>query len=115
MDVELLTVSEAAQLLKLSLGGIYALCKSGNLPHHRLGAGRGAIRIDRVDLLTYIAACKTGAAPVAGGPVLPKTPSAAPKGAMPHIGFKHLRLDRLLGGQPPADDPPADRGGRSAR
>jgi excisionase family DNA binding protein len=115
MDLELLTVAEAADMLKLSSGAIYALCKSGVLPHHRLGAGRGAIRIDEADLRAYLAACKDGAAPGEGGPIRPKTSSAAPKGTGSVIGFKHLRLDRLLGVQTPASDPPADRGGHNVR
>jgi hypothetical protein len=43
---------------------VYALCKAGTLPHHRLGQGRGTIRIDRQDLLAYVAACKSGTAPL---------------------------------------------------
>ena len=54
----LLTVKEAAALVKLSIGAVYALCNSGTLPHHRLGQGRGAIRIDRVDLLRYVEECR---------------------------------------------------------
>jgi excisionase family DNA binding protein len=116
--MDLLTVKEAADLLKLSAGAVYALCKSGTLPHHRLGQGRGAIRIDRQDLLAYVEACRTGtgAAPVTRGGVpqpVPETP--APKGRLPVGGFKHLRVDRLLGGQPPADGPSFDRGESSAR
>ena len=41
-----------------------------------------------------------------------RTGAAAPHGPAPGGGFKHLRVDRLLGGQPPAGDLPADRDGR---
>jgi excisionase family DNA binding protein len=115
MDVDLLTVSKAAELLKLSAGAVYALCKSGALPHHRLGAGRGTIRIDRADLLAYLAACKHGAAPNESGPMRPRTPAALPSRATPPMGFKHLRLDRLLGGLHLEGDPPVDPDGHSAR
>jgi hypothetical protein len=33
----------------------------------------------------------------------------------PAGGFKHLRVDRLLGAPPRAGEPPAGPGGRSAR
>ena len=113
-EVDLMTVREVSRLLRLSDGAVYALCKSGRLPHHRLGHGKGAIRISRSDVLAYLRQCKEGAAlpPVNGPPVV----SPAPKGQLPSVGgFKHLRLDRLLGGQPPADAPSSDRGGCSAR
>jgi excisionase family DNA binding protein len=114
--MDLLTVKEAADLLKLSLGAVYALCKAGTLPHHRLGKGGGAIRIDRQDLLTYVEQCKAGAAPVArGGSSSPVPESPAPRNSLPVGGFTHLRLDRLLGGQPPADGPTSDRDGRNGR
>jgi excisionase family DNA binding protein len=114
--MDLLTVKEAADLLKLSAGAVYALCKSGTLPHHRLGQGRAAIRIDRQDLLRYVEACKTGATPAVRG----DSPSLAPKtptlnGPLPAGGFKHLRVDRLLGRQRPADGPLSGRGDRSDR
>lgn len=114
MDMQLLTVKEAADALKLSSGAVYALCNSGTLPHHRLGQGRGAIRIDRADLLAYIIACKKGVAPLEGNPRASAN-STSPKRPLPTAGFKHLRLDRLLGGQRLEGDQPADRGGHSAR
>ncbi len=114
--MDLLTVKEAANLLKLSRGAVYALCKAGTLPHHRLGLGRGAVRIDRKDLIAYVEACKTGTTPVRGsGPSLPPTGSSAAQKRLPAGGFKHLRVDRLLAELPPADDPSSDQGGRNAR
>ncbi len=112
--MDLLTVKEAANLLKLSCGAVYALCKAGTLPHHRLGLGRGAVRIDRQDLLAYVEACRTGAAPIRGsGPSLPPSGTPAGQKRLPAGGFKHLRVDRLLAELPPADNPSSDRGGRN--
>jgi excisionase family DNA binding protein len=116
MPLDLLTVKDAAGLLRLSTGAVYALCKSGTLPHHRLGQGRGAIRIDRLDLLHYVEACKTAAAPVGGGgSPAASVGTAAPQRPLPSpSGFKHLRLDRLLDVQRPADGPPSRGGDHSA-
>jgi excisionase family DNA binding protein len=47
VEVGLLTVSEVARLLRLSVAAVYALCRSNQLVHHRLGSGRSAIRIRR--------------------------------------------------------------------
>lgn len=51
---ELLTVKEAAELSKVCEATIYALCAGGELPHVRIGMGRGAIRIDYTDLIGYL-------------------------------------------------------------
>jgi len=115
-DMDLLTVRETADLLKLSAGAVYALCKAGTLPHHRLGQGRGAIRVDRQDLFAYVEACRAGAAPVRGsGPTVPPTETPASKKGLPVGRFKHLRVDRLLAGQLSSNDPPADPGDHSDR
>jgi excisionase family DNA binding protein len=114
--MDLLTVKEAAEMLRLSSAAVYALCKAGTLAHHRLGRGRGAVRIDQKDLFAYVEACKAGAAPVrGGGPPSPPPPAPAPQRPLPAGVFEHLRVDRLLSGRRPADDPPAGRGGRSGR
>lgn len=113
----LLTVKEAAALVKLSIGAVYALCNSGTLPHHRLGQGRGAIRIDRQDLLRYVEECRVGAAPRkrSGSPAGSLgTASSAPAPKLPTPGFKHLRVDGLLAPPRPGDGPTSDRGGRSS-
>jgi len=112
--MDLLTVKEASDLLKLSHGAVYALCASGTLAHHRLGQGRGAIRIDRQDLVNYVESCKAAAAPRTGGG-LPSSPagSATPRQRLGVAGFKHLRVDRLLGGQLPADGQSSDRDGHN--
>ncbi len=47
---ELLTVAEAAELSGIPSRTLYSLCKDGQLAHHRIGSGRGTIRIKRADL-----------------------------------------------------------------
>lgn len=58
MDTELtkgmLSVRQAAQVLGVSTGTIYALCARGPLDHYRIGTRRGAIRIALPDLLAYL-------------------------------------------------------------
>jgi excisionase family DNA binding protein len=112
-EVDLLTVPEVAGLLRLSDAAVYGLCRSGLLPHHRLGQGRSAIRISRADVLAYLQQCRRGAAPQAGGP--PPSPGGGKGAPPPAGGFRHLRVDRLLGAPPPEDGPPSGRGGRSVR
>ena len=43
----MLTVKQAAEILNVSPGLIYALCAQGKLVHERYGLGRGTIRIAR--------------------------------------------------------------------
>ena len=54
---ELRTVAEAAAQMRLSEGAVYDLCRSRQLPHLRLGGGRGAIRINQDDIDRYVAQC----------------------------------------------------------
>jgi excisionase family DNA binding protein len=111
-ELNLLTVREVARLLRLSAAAVYGLCKSGRLPHHRLGEGGSAIRIDRADVLAYLRQSKEGAAP---SPVGPSPSSSRSKAGLPPVGgFKHLRVDHLLGGRPHVNAPSSDRGGRNA-
>jgi excisionase family DNA binding protein len=39
------TVNELAAMLKVSRSTLYNAVESGELPHHRIGRGRGTIRI----------------------------------------------------------------------
>jgi excisionase family DNA binding protein len=45
-----LSVSDAAEKLNCSTQTVYRLCENGKIPHYRLGAGRGVIRIRSADL-----------------------------------------------------------------
>lgn len=112
--MDLVTVKEAAKLLSLSLGAVYALCKAGRLPHVRLGESNGAIRIDRRDLLAYVESCKAGTA-VGSKPLATSTAEPQPaRRPLPSGGFKHLKVDRLLSGLRREDGPASGRGDRSA-
>jgi excisionase family DNA binding protein len=51
-------VKEAAGRLEVSQSTVYELCARGLLPHVRVGAGRGAIRINEDDLRAYLESCR---------------------------------------------------------
>lgn len=53
-SLSLLTVKEAATLLRISSSLVYGLIESGRLPASRLGKGRGAIRIKKSDVAAYV-------------------------------------------------------------
>lgn len=55
----LLTVRDVAKRLNVSTSSVYALIQKGRLPHHRIGAGRGAIRVSEEDLAAYLESCRT--------------------------------------------------------
>jgi excisionase family DNA binding protein len=46
-----LKVGEAAKMLQVSADAVYSLCETGKLKHHRIGNGRGTIRILPADLI----------------------------------------------------------------
>lgn len=48
------TVAEIAKRLKCSPALVYALCEAGKLSHHRLGLGRGTIRVAEEDLTAFL-------------------------------------------------------------
>ncbi len=49
----MLTVKQAAEILSVSPGLIYALCAQGKLEHERYGLGRGTIRIAESALIAF--------------------------------------------------------------
>ena len=55
-EINLLTVPEAAELLRISPAGVRRLMQSGDLKHHKI---RGSIRIARKDVAEYLAGTKT--------------------------------------------------------
>ena len=57
-DTELFTVKEIAMLLKMSESIVYRLVEERKLACHRVGTGRGRIRIAKVDLGEYLERCK---------------------------------------------------------
>jgi excisionase family DNA binding protein len=48
------TVREIAQRMKCSTALVYLLCSEGKLKHHRLGLGRGTIRVTEEQLLAFL-------------------------------------------------------------
>jgi excisionase family DNA binding protein len=57
-EPEFLTVKQAAKYLNVSQGCIYRLCSTNTLGHYKFGEGRGAIRINRTDLLEFVQRCR---------------------------------------------------------
>ena len=57
--MELLTVKEVARRLRVSASLVYQLVDSGKLGCHRIGNGRGAIRIRPDDVDTYLRTCRS--------------------------------------------------------
>lgn len=47
MSTTMFKVAEVARLLKVSIGCVYALVESGRLTCHRIGLGRGAVRVPK--------------------------------------------------------------------
>jgi excisionase family DNA binding protein len=54
----LLTVKDAAGLLKVSEATVYKLCARRKLAHLRVGTARGAIHFRAEDLLAFVESCK---------------------------------------------------------
>ena len=52
--IDLIKVSEAAAILKVSKQQIYLLCDQKLIPHLRLGGKGKSIRIDRQELVKWI-------------------------------------------------------------
>ena len=94
MTSQWLTVSDIAALLKVSASNVYKLVESGALVAHRIGCGRGAIRVSQENFDRFI---EDAQAPVSN--------SAAPKrgGSVPaaQVAFKHLNVSRVLASKTP--------------
>ena len=56
--MELLTAKEVSRRLRVSTSLIYQLIESGKLGCHRIGNGRGAIRIRPEDVTNYLQSCR---------------------------------------------------------
>ena len=120
---DLLNVQEAARLLRISAGAVYALCQKGELPHLRLGLGRGAIRIERADLLDYMAKCKRGPESVEKSinkeeprtrRKRPPEAESTPEGASTFTNLDGARLRDAWRRQGVLADPPGERSARSS-
>ena len=60
---DLLTVPHVAARLAVSPSLVYQLIESGKLGHHRIGNGRGTIRVSETDLEAYLSASHSGVEP----------------------------------------------------
>ena len=56
--MKLLTIQEAADVLRISSSLLYELINSGKIIAHRIGNGRGTLRIQEVDLEKYVDECR---------------------------------------------------------
>ena len=74
-------VREAATRLEVSPGTVYALVAAGKLRCHRVGLGRGAIRIAEEHLVAFLAGSE---------PVSRTVPVVAP---VRRMKLTHLKLD----------------------
>jgi excisionase family DNA binding protein len=83
-DKPLLNTVQVAAKLGLSQNGVRNLCDSGELPHHRIGAGkRKEYRVHPDDLAAYIERSKVRAE-------IP-TPRPTRRQTLPMAGFRLLR------------------------
>ncbi len=48
------TIADISDLLKISPSNAYALVEAGKIIAHRIGVGRGTIRVSEDDFLTYL-------------------------------------------------------------
>ena len=71
-DPVLLTVREVAKVLQVSIASVYAIVAEGRIACHRVGTGRGSIRIEEKDLDDYLLACRTERAEKAPPPSRPR-------------------------------------------
>ncbi|RIK72517.1 MAG: hypothetical protein DCC68_26340 [Planctomycetota bacterium] len=78
----MLTVREVAARLNVSPGCVYRLVSHGDLPHIRIGAERGTIRVDETDLEAFVRAGKSQPKAMVSPPSIEKA-------------FVHLDADRL--------------------
>ena len=76
---KLMTVSDAAERLRVSISCVYQLVERGRLPHHRIGIGRGAIRFSEEDITGFLTSCHHAEPVPVATPVRPRQ-------------LKHIRL-----------------------
>ena len=94
----LLTVPQVAERLNISPSAVYQLIEAGKLGHHRIGIGRGTIRVSEADLGAFLCESHRDAREAAlVSAASPAVPAVRP--------FRHLTLS---GGPvlPPLEDGP---------
>jgi len=83
---DLITVEQAAKLLTVSRQTVYTLLNTGRIAYHRLGFGRGSIRLRRADLDEFIDDRRVEKAQ----PEAPRQPPPQEK-LPPVAAYRHLR------------------------
>jgi excisionase family DNA binding protein len=83
IQASLLKVSQIAERLNCSNSTVYALVEGKKLGCHRIGNGRGAIRVSEDDLQTYLESNHV-VPPNRGGEITPPP--------RPRVKLKHIRL-----------------------
>jgi excisionase family DNA binding protein len=91
--MQLLTVKQAAEILQISVGAVYALCASATLAHYRMGANQSAIRIDRAELLAYLQSCKC--VPPKRAVDEPRSHASRRATRLKQTRLKHIRIDKI--------------------
>lgn len=59
-ESDMLRVGDVAEILGVSRPCVYALIRESKLACHRIGVGRGALRIRRADVNEYLQSCRVG-------------------------------------------------------
>ncbi|MCY2967400.1 MAG: helix-turn-helix domain-containing protein [Planctomycetota bacterium] len=75
----LLKPRQLAERLNVSLSTVYGLIETGKIACHRIGRGRGAVRVSEEDLADYLASCRNAE----------KNQTKPPR---PRVKLKHLKL-----------------------
>ncbi|AGA31656.1 helix-turn-helix domain-containing protein [Singulisphaera acidiphila] len=83
-----MTVKDVAKELEISLANVYALCRTGQIPHVRVGANGAGIRILRADLDAFLSSRRVGLA------VKEKAARSSRKPSGPSV-FKVLDTEQL--------------------
>ena len=80
----LLTIKEAAALLRISVSSVYALASGGRLRVMRVGKQGGSIRVRASELQRYLTACES--------PLQSEPPKATSHPSTKSPPLKHLRV-----------------------
>lgn len=78
----MLRVADVAERLNVSVQCVYQLIESGKLAVHRIGVGRGAIRVSEPDLERFLQASRVGE----------RQPQTERRSQTPKAKLKHIRL-----------------------
>jgi excisionase family DNA binding protein len=90
VDVKLLTVRQAAEVLAISTRKVYGLVAEGKLPHYRID---NTIRIAAADVENFIAECRVDRLPAVVAPAADILPRARkPAAGQSPVKTSHLKI-----------------------